>query len=293
MKITIAFIFLTAFFSLKAETENFEACGEDFSCEDGLSCMVIPSEEEPVCIDPAKACKIVCGEKTCGIMETVPAKLHCSENEEKPSEDSETEEEAEKAEKEEKEVDEEKNIETVCCKNEAGECTVSHDGGRCQCVNGEGAAWSDSSVPENEKSSEESLTEENCMKKLVEVCGETAPDITESCGDSLNDCVEKVAFVHAKCLEAISEEDKNNLKEGKWVEKDDLANKIHGCCKHPEKMNELVECLEDKSCGDCLSLIQESQESESKENSEKAAEESETPSEEIESDSGSCSVTII
>ncbi len=287
MKITIAFILLTAFFSLKAETEDFEACGEDFSCEDGLSCMVIPSEEEPVCIDPAKACEIVCGEKTCGIMETVPAKINCSKekDEEKPSEDSETE-----TEEAEEETEKEDGIETVSCKNEAGECTVSHDGGRCQCINGEGAAWSDSSVPEDEKSAEKPLTEESCMKKLTEVCGETAPDIKESCGEALEDCIEKVAFVHEKCLEAISEEDKNNLKEGKWVEKNDLANKIHGCCKHPEKMDELVECLKDKSCGDCLSIIQES---DSEEDSEKSAEEAETPSEKSKSDPGSCSVTVI
>ena len=95
----------------------------------------------------------------------------------------------------------------VTCSNPAGSCTVGQDSGECECLNGDGAGWSDGYNPDDppeDKTEEELLAQ--CEEELVRSCGEDPPALPETCeGDVLDDCEAFVAAEDAM-IEACGDE---------------------------------------------------------------------------------------
>ncbi|MFO7735185.1 MAG: hypothetical protein R6W70_03095 [bacterium] len=99
-----------------------------------------------------------------------------------------------------------------------------------------------------------------CMEVLENVCGTEAPDINDICSDeSFGYCTDVFSVYVEKCEDSeIPESMIDELENGKW---NDLGSEIAECCREYKEIkpytDELVECLETKSCEECLENFEE------------------------------------
>lgn len=99
-----------------------------------------------------------------------------------------------------------------------------------------------------------------CEDVLVEVCGTEAPDLKKICSEeSLPYCTNGFATYAEKCSESAIPEDKvEELLAGTWNE---YAADVAECCRgyEAEKVyfDELLTCLETKSCEECIGQYEE------------------------------------
>ena len=99
-----------------------------------------------------------------------------------------------------------------------------------------------------------------CEDVLVEVCGTEAPDLKKICTEeSLPYCTESHAAYNEKCgISPIPEDKVEELLAGTWNE---YASDVAGCCRgyETEKVyfDELLTCLETKSCEECFGEYEE------------------------------------
>ncbi len=180
--------------------------------------------------------------------------------------------------------------EKTVCENPAGKCEFySPDNFSCECLDGHGEGSSGSSEgsggstdpvePEGDpgkdpveppagdpveggsdsSEGEKPVSQEVCLAKLVEVCGEEAPDLKEICSNEmLNLCVDAMDTLTNKCgdyisAKPLSEEEKAKLLKGEWTEN---GESIASCCRNgsdgKKKLEEVLECLKTKKCEECI-----------------------------------------
>lgn len=80
--------------------------------------------------------------------------------------------------------------EGVACDNPAGRCWVEQDHGSCECLDGNGAGWSDGFNPDDppEELDDAGLFDE-CTAVLADTCGTEPPSLPDSCqGNVLTEC---------------------------------------------------------------------------------------------------------
>jgi hypothetical protein len=59
------------------ECAKHSECGVDAPCAEG-SCLSIQNCATLICIDQTEACRLLCGSKTCEILESFPAQVRCA-----------------------------------------------------------------------------------------------------------------------------------------------------------------------------------------------------------------------
>ncbi|MGI6393827.1 MAG: hypothetical protein ACOX2F_03685 [bacterium] len=174
---------------------------------------------------------------------------------------------------------------TVTCENPAGKCIVSGNGDfSCSCEDGtdvwggegtepeepgfEGMCMSDSDCEEGEVCFDGActsiiviLTEANECKEILEnYCGTEAPDINKICTEETFDyCTDGFALFMEKCENVeIAESVFEEMKNAGWGE---YGKEIASCCYEYDDfkadMDELLECLKEKSCEECIELAED------------------------------------
>ncbi len=149
------------------------------------------------------------------------------------------------------------------CKNEAGYCVIGETSGYCECITGEGTAWSEAEPvdPANPQPPLQLFslpTEGECTAKLIEICGEKAPDVKDFCGKELFEaCLDAIKWVEGTCFETkITPEEQEALDRGEWV--GGWSQMIYQCCQETSleeiggELAEFQQCVTEKGCDECL-----------------------------------------
>ncbi len=258
--------------------QTYVACDAETPCPAEMQCVKFEDMETPVCwpadSDPCE----YCGAADCAIMESYPPQVVCGD--ETPDvdpapcvSDMDCPENYACFEGFCEPTDEPVETEATACKNEAGYCEIGDTSGFCQCVTGEGMGWADAGEPVEPGDPTDPIedgdgevppqpyflpTQDECMAKLVEICGETAPDIEEECGEELfGACLDAVEWVESTCFETtLTEEERAAIAAGEWV--GDWSLMVYQCCSETtmeeieSDLGELKECIDTDGCEECL-----------------------------------------
>lgn len=257
--------------------QTYIACDADNACPDQMQCVKFEDMETPVCWPADQDPCEYCGTAECAVAESYPPQVTCGDDEVPDTDpvpcvtdfdcpegdicfngycvyagDPETE---------------------TTCENEAGYCVIGDTFGYCQCVTGAGVGWGEAEPgeptdPDTDDGSDGDgevppppffvPTTDECMAKLIENCGEKAPDLKEECGAELFDaCLDAVEWVEGTCFEmTLTEEQRNAIAKGEWV--GDWSLMVYQCCKETtvdeiaDDLGELKECVETDGCDECL-----------------------------------------
>jgi len=272
MKTTIGMLLICLIFvpALHAEPpdEQWISCDAETACPDEMQCVKFEDMPTAVCWPADRDPCEYCAGAECAVLESYPPQVICGGGEEvEPiacTEDGDCPE----------------NMicfdgycvggadpgDATTCKNEAGYCVIGETSGYCECITGEGTAWSEAEPvdPENPGDGETPPqpfflpTTEECSAKLVEICGEKAPDVKDFCGKELFEaCLDAVKWVNGTCFETkISEEEQAALDRGEWV--GEWSQMVYQCCQETTleeiatDLEELQQCVAEKSCDECL-----------------------------------------
>ncbi|HOW52236.1 MAG TPA: hypothetical protein PLV42_09370 [bacterium] len=256
--------------------QAWQSCDADTVCSDGYTCVKFMDMETPVCwpadSDPCE----YCGTADCAVMESYPPQVQCSE--ETPDVDpapcgvdADCPEGYACFEGYCEPTGEPIETEVTACKNDAGYCEIGDTSGFCQCVTGEGVGWAEAEPGETTDPGTDGgddgevppqpyflPTQDECMAKLIETCGEKAPDIKEECGEELfGACLDAVEWVEGTCYETtLTEEERAAIAKGEWV--GDWSLMVYQCCSETtmeeieSDLGELKGCIEADGCDECL-----------------------------------------
>ncbi len=268
-------LFLAVILRADPPEQTWIECDALNDCPEQMTCVKFDDMPTPVCWPADQDPCEYCGTAECAVAESYPPQVTCGDGE-VPDTDPVTCVSDEDC--PEKMfcfsgycVDEGDPATEKTCENEAGYCVIGETSGYCQCVTGAGVGWGEAEPGEPTDPVEDGdgdgevppppfflPTSDECMAKLVENCGETAPDLKEECGAELFDaCLDAVEWVEGTCFETtLTEEQRNAIAKGEWV--GDWSLMVYQCCQETtvdeitDDLGELKECVETDGCEECL-----------------------------------------
>jgi len=269
LKMMVFFFVIIVAFGLRADPpeESWISCDAETKCPEEMQCVKFEEIPTPVCwpanSDPCDYCQGA----ECSVLESYPPQVMCGNGEEiQPiscKEDADCPEMM-------------FCFDGYCvsggggdetsCKNDAGYCVIGETSGFCQCITGYGVAWSEDKPdnPVRDGGGETPFqlffapTQDECVAKLVEICGTEVPNVKEECGKELFEaCRQSIEWVQGTCFETFpSEEERMALDEGKWA--GDWSRSIYHCCRGAsleevaDTLADFKQCVAEHGCDECL-----------------------------------------
>ena len=148
---------------------------------------------------------------------------------------------------------------TFSCENDAGRCSIDHNGEYlCSCW----GVYSANGAVEGGYHGTVEFVEESCKSKLVEICGTEPATAREVCEDQeiLNECVNYVKTFAEGCFEPFTDEDIEEIldQQANGYNREDWSHQLAYCCQMEEQRKEFktrLECFEncqdDNCCDTC------------------------------------------
>ena len=143
---------------------------------------------------------------------------------------------------------------TFSCENDAGRCSIDHNGEYlCSCW----GVYSANGAVEGAYTGTVEFVEESCKSKLVEICGTEPATARDVCEDQeiLNQCISYIKNFAESCFEPFTDEDiEGILDQQAYGYNREWPHQISDCCQMEQQRKDFqtrLECLEDCKDDNC------------------------------------------